>query len=192
MKFLSFRNSLLQVALGVAFAGVASADMSIVGSVGIVDSADVAKVVTDGNAVTLSFAQPGPQVATIRYNVSLVPENDFPSTTRWTLKVLFQDGDPPGAETQSLLVHLKELDLSTGLETTVLSFDSNVQLPSDPAGSESNWRLETVTGCRNKNPDSAYFLEAVLSSDATPIAPLVRLGGMSLSAGTEAEVSSCE
>lgn len=185
MKFSSFRSSLLQGAFCVACAGVASADMTTVGSVGIVDTADTAKIVTDGNSVTLSFAQPGQQNATVRYNVSLVPEVPSTGITAWTLKVLYQDGDPPTAETQRLLVHLKELELSTGLETTVLTSDSNVQLL---VGNESDWLVQTVSGCRGYHPDSAYFLEAIFISDATPFAPPLRLGGMALNAGTIGDV----
>jgi hypothetical protein len=188
MSFSAFRSSLLQVAFCVACAGAASADMLTVGSVGIVDSADITKIVTNDTSATLSFAQPGQQNATIRYNVSLVPEDPGFGSTRWTLKVRYQDGDPPTSETQRLLVHLKELNLSTGVPTTVLTFDSNVRLTSDPAGSESDWRLGTVSGCRPYDPDSAYFLEAIFSSDATPIAPPVRLDGMALGAGPAGDV----
>lgn len=174
-------RSLLLGAFCVAHAGVASADMGTVGSLGIVDTKDAGEIATDGVSATLSFAQPGPKEATVRYpvNVRKVDAPGFEGTTLWTLMVRYQDGDPqPTAQTQRILVHLQELDLLTGQVTRVVTFDSDVFLATDPEGVESDWQLRTVSACRSFNPGAAYFLEATFTSAETPFAPLVRLGGM--------------
>jgi hypothetical protein len=172
-------RSLLLGAFCVAHAGVASADMATVGSVGIVDPKDAGEIATDDVSATLSFAQPGQHEATIRYPVTLVPVPNVPglnSSTLWSLTVRYQDGDPtPAAQTQRILVHLKELELSTGQVTTVVSFDSDVLHPADVV---TDWQLKTVSACHRFSPAAAFFLEAILTSSATPLAPAVRLGGM--------------
>ena len=171
-------RSLLLGALCVAHAGVASADVRTVGSLGIVDAKDAGEIATDGLSATLSFAQPGPQEATIRYPVN-GPHKDDPNseqTTLWTLTVRCQDGDPqPNAQTQRILVHLKELALSTGEVNTVVTFDSNNFHPGDVV---SDWQVKKVSACRSFNQAAAYFLETTFTSGAQVFAPQVRLEGM--------------
>jgi hypothetical protein len=174
-------RSLLLVASCVAYAGGASADMAtaMVGSVGIVDAKDVGEIATDGVSATLSFSQPGQQEAVIRYPLThpALDSDGVNDTTLWKLTVRYQDGDPPTAQTQRILVHLKELALlgPSTEPTTVVTFDSDV---TDPAGAESDWQRRTVSGCHPFDRGAAYFLEAIFTSGATPVAPLVRLGGM--------------
>jgi hypothetical protein len=70
---------------------------------------------------------------------------------------------------------LKELELSTGNEDTVVTFDSNDLHPGDVV---SDWQVKTVSACRSFNQAAAYFLEATFTSGAQVFAPQVRLEGM--------------
>ena len=70
---------------------------------------------------------------------------------------------------------IKELELSPGQVTTVVTFDSNDIHPGDVV---SDWQVKKVSACRSFNQAAAYFLEATFTSRETTFAPLVRLGGV--------------
>jgi hypothetical protein len=136
-----------------------------IASTGTVDPASASLVTFTDGRVELKASAPVGSVAKIRYNVLPVGDLNQKLTDIEfrQFAVRFLDN----GEGARVLLTLKQYNMSTGLVTTLMTFDSNLSAPSSTyqeASSQGNPHFDFTFGdSQGFNPnDSGYFIEAQL------------------------------
>jgi hypothetical protein len=144
----------ITVALGTV--GGAAAQWTSVGSAGTVDEADIAKYETSGSAVRIIDTVPTPASVVIRYNVVAVA--GLSGGDGIVLNARYRDN---GSGARVLAV-LRQINIETGVTTTVLTLDSNTLEQS------SDFQTRFVAACKTVLDflSNAYFIEMTLSKSS--------------------------
>jgi hypothetical protein len=131
---------------------------TIVGSAGTVDEGDVSIYEVSGPNIYIKADAPLPANLVVRYNVVAVGqllELNVPA-----MKVRYIDN----GKNASVTLKLKEVNLDTGVQTTMLSFNSNDFTQSNL------YQTRSVYDCNEKKFDfqnNAYYIEAKLARKNT-------------------------
>lgn len=168
----------LSLVIGILFGLSATANAFVapqpwtsVGSAGIVDESDTAKVEFSGGIASLkSGFLSTTSSAIIRYNVTWTDGLVSPGNA-YRLTVRFRDN---GVNAQ-VTVRLKEVDLNTGAITEIMFLDSNQYAQS------SNYQTRTIISCSNRTFDfanKAYFVEAQMISTPASVLTYPRVSGI--------------
>lgn len=144
----------------------ALAPWTTVGSAGVVDEADAAKVSMSAGIAQILPTAPASTTVTLRYNVTATSDLDNGGVNKY-LDVRFRDN---GANAR-VVATLREYNYLTGVTNTLLTMDSNT-LPAN-AGFQIGTAQDGCAGSRFDFDNNAYFIEVVLTRTATTGTPAV-------------------
>jgi hypothetical protein len=155
---------LLVVALVVGSVSVTAAQWTTVGSTGSVDEGDLATSDMSGFQVRIRSAATLPAAVVVRYNV--VAAEGVMGGNGIVLNARYRDNGP-GAH---ILAVLRQVNITTGVTTTLLTFDSNsfAQLP--------GFQAQGVSDCGPvfDFSTSAYFVETTITKASADGAPALQ------------------
>jgi hypothetical protein len=157
---------ILAVTIGSVSVAAAQRPWTTIGSAGTVDDADVAEVDTAAATVRISATAPVPASVVVRYNVVAV-EGLF-GRDAIVMSARYRDNGS-GAR---VVTALKRLDFTTGVITTMLTFDSNSR---PPAG---DFQIGVVHNCMAPVAfdflGNVYFVEVTLTKSSADGAPALQ------------------
>jgi hypothetical protein len=154
---------LLAIVTVIASVSAAAAQCTSVGSAGTVDGADVAEFETAGPQMRVRGTATLPATVVIRYNVVSV-NGMTGGDGAITMYVRYLD-NATGARVLSVL---KQVNIQTGVITTMLTLDSNDFAP------DSDFQTQGVDRCAVFNfTQNAYFIETTLTKSTPAARPRV-------------------